>query len=256
MGFYDAKGYWRNDGDGFYDAKGYWRNPGNGFYDAKGYWRNPGSGFYDFKGNWVNPGGSYYDGKGYRRIYSIGEVTTPSSSQNIVVLIAFMLFLPIGIVWMATTFFIQWVSYHLYIIYFGYIALDVLSCLIITKVKKHRGVQYIMSFMGNFLCILSLIYIAVLYAVPYMLANGGSFASFFEFTLVLATGIGGIFILQFFNYYHGKSFLEFILGVLFFCVVIIILKKEMMEWSTMERLIAMYHIKSQRLFIALFGFGI
>ncbi len=62
MGFYDGKGYWRNDGDGFYDSEGYWRNPGDGFYDGKGYWRNSGDGFYDSKGYWRNSGDGYYDG--------------------------------------------------------------------------------------------------------------------------------------------------------------------------------------------------
>lgn len=35
MGFYDAKGYWRSDGDGFYDAKGNWVSPGVHFMIAK-----------------------------------------------------------------------------------------------------------------------------------------------------------------------------------------------------------------------------
>lgn len=35
-----------------------------GFYDAKGYWRSDGDGFYDTKGNWVSPGGAFYDGRG------------------------------------------------------------------------------------------------------------------------------------------------------------------------------------------------
>ncbi len=34
MGFYDAKGYWRSDGDGFYDAKGHWVSPGGVFTEA------------------------------------------------------------------------------------------------------------------------------------------------------------------------------------------------------------------------------
>lgn len=36
MGFYDAKGYWRQEGDAFYDGKGYLRQPGEAFYDARG----------------------------------------------------------------------------------------------------------------------------------------------------------------------------------------------------------------------------
>ena len=60
MGFHDAKGIWRSDGDGFYDARGNWVSPGGAFYDAKEYLRSPGDGFYDAKGNWVNPGEAFY----------------------------------------------------------------------------------------------------------------------------------------------------------------------------------------------------
>lgn len=67
MGFYDGKGYWRNDGDGYYDSKGYWHNPGEGHYDGKGNWRRQGEGAYDSKGYWRRPGEGGYDGKGYWR---------------------------------------------------------------------------------------------------------------------------------------------------------------------------------------------
>lgn len=42
MGYYDGKGYYRNNGEGGYDAKGYYRKAGAGGYDAKGYYRRPG----------------------------------------------------------------------------------------------------------------------------------------------------------------------------------------------------------------------
>ena len=64
MGFYDSKGYWRNDGDGFYDSKGYYRNSGDSYYDSKGYYRHSGDSFYDGKGDYRQPGSGYYDSKG------------------------------------------------------------------------------------------------------------------------------------------------------------------------------------------------
>ena len=80
MGFYDAKGYWRSDGDGFYDAKGHWVSPGGVFYDSKGYLRRPGDGFYDAKGHWVSPGGAFYDGKGYLRSGNSASSTSDTSN--------------------------------------------------------------------------------------------------------------------------------------------------------------------------------
>lgn len=201
MGFYDAKGHWRNDGDGFYDARGYFRNPGDGFYDSKG--------------KWVNPGGSYFDGRGNLRTYSITTVSTSDTGTEMVAAIGFILFIPIGLLWIVTTFLVQWITSHLYAVLIGYIILDAIVCLIVTKIKKHQGLDFTLSFIGNYLCTLSFIYIVLLYAVPYMTIKGGSFASFFEFTLVLALGAGGIAVVQFFNYYHEKSVLEFIFGIIF-----------------------------------------
>ena len=66
MGFYDAKGYWREYGEGFYDFNGDWVSPGGAYHDAKGYLRSPGDGFYDAKGNYVLPGEPFYDIKGER----------------------------------------------------------------------------------------------------------------------------------------------------------------------------------------------
>lgn len=256
MGFYDAKGYWRNDGEGFYDVRGYFRNPGEGFYDTKGYFRNPGEGFYDSRGQWVNPGSSYYDGRGNLRTYSITAVSTSDTRSEMVAAIGFILFIPIGLLWMVTTFLVQWITAHLYVVFIGYIILDVLFCLIVTKIKQHQGLDFTLSFIGNCVCTLSFIYIVLLYAVPYMTINGGSFASFFEFTLVLALGVGGIAVVQFFNYYHEKSVLEFILGIMFFVVVIVLLKNGTKDMNTIESLTQMYNLESSALFKVLFGFAI
>ena len=256
MGFYDAKGHWRNDGEGFYDARGYFRNPGEGFYDTKGYFRNPGDGFYDSKGQWVNPGGSYYDGRGDLRTYGITAVSTSDTGSEMVAAIGFILFIPIGLLWMVTTFLVQWITTHLYAVLIGYVILDAFFCLIVTKVKKHQGLDFTLSFIGNCVCSLSFIYIVLLYAVPYMTINGENFASFFEFTLVLALGVGGIAVVQFFNYYHEKSFLEFILGIMFFVVVIILLKNGTKNMNTVESLARIYNLESSALFKVLFGFAI
>lgn len=255
MGFYDAKGYWRNDGEGFYDARGCFRNSGEGFYDTKGYFRNPGDGFYDSKEQWVNPGGSYFDGRGNLRTYSITAISTSDTGSEMAIFIGFILFIPIGVLWMIATFLVQWITSHLYIVFIGYIILDAVFCFIVTKIKKHQGMDFTLSFIGNYVCTLSFIYIVLLYAVPYMTINGGSFASFFKFTLVLALGVGGIAVVEFFNYYHEKSILEFILGIMFFAVVIMLLKNGTKELNTVEGLIQMYNLESSELFKVLFGFA-
>ena len=115
MGFYDAKGYWRSDGDGFYDAKGHWVSPGGVFYDSKGYLRRPGDGFYDAKGHWVSPGGAFYDGKGYLRSGNSAS-STSDTSNGIVAAIGLLLFIPIALLWVATISLIEWISSHLYIV--------------------------------------------------------------------------------------------------------------------------------------------
>lgn len=254
MGFYDSKGFWRNDGDGFYDAKGYFRSPGDGFYDSKGYFRSPGDGFYDAKGYWVTPGGSFYDSKGYSRSTNSTMSATENAGEGIVATIGFVFFIPIALLWLMTIFLIEWITSHLYIVFIGYSIIDVVLCLAITKVKKHQGVNFLLSFLGNYVCILSLIYITLVYAVPYVTINGGSFGSFFEFTLVLAFGVGGIAVVQFFNYYHGNALFEFIVGTVFFVVVIILLKSGTKDMNTIESLAEMYRLKISVLFKLLFGF--
>lgn len=254
MGFYDAKGYWRNEGEGFYDAKGYYRNPGDGFYDSKGYFRSAGDGFYDARGNWVSPGGAFYDSKGYLR--SSGVVVVANTGTDLVAAVGFILFLPIGLLWMLTTFLVEWITYHLYAVFIGYVLIDVIFCLIVTKTKKHQGTKFALSFLGNYICILSFAYAVLIYAVPYMTIKGGSFGSFFEFTLVLAFEVGGIAVIQFFNYFHGKAIIEFILGILFFAIVIMILKNSLSEIGTIEGFMDVYHLKSSMLFKILFGFAV
>ncbi|MBO5069360.1 MAG: hypothetical protein J6C12_07080 [Lachnospiraceae bacterium] len=255
MGFYDAKGYWRNDGEGFYDSKGYYRSLGEGFYDSKGYFRSAGEGFYDARGNWVSPGGTFYDGKGYCRTYGTFATSSPSSEgQGIIAFIGFVLFIPIALLWGAMIFLVEWIAAHLYIVFTGYLIVDIIISFILTKIKKHKGTKFALSFIGNYVCLLSFIYIALIYAVPYIILNGGNFGSFIEFTLVLAFGCGGIAVVQFFNYYHEKAALEFILGIAFFVMVIMILKNNMNVVDKIESLSSIYNVKVSAVFKAFFGF--
>ena len=253
MGFYDFKGYWRDDGDGFYDAKGYWVNPGESFYDTKGYLRNPGEGFYDAKGYWVNPGGAFYDSKGYIRSANAISTTSDTGTQ-LVALIGFLLFIPIALLWVATIALIEWISLHPYIVFMGYAIIDAVVCILISKFRKHKKVKFALSFLGNFACILSFIYITLVYAVPYVVIHEGDFGSFFEFTIVLALGCGVIAVLQFFNYYHEKAILEFILGVGFFVIVIRLLQNNVGEIQTIEKFAEIYGVNVSVPFKLLFGF--
>jgi len=257
MGFYDAKGYWRNDGDGFYDAKGYFRSSGDGFYDTKGYFRSPGEGFYDAKGNWVSPGGSFYDSRGYCR--SVAASTAPMSTdtgEGMTIAIGFMIFLPVALLWMMISFLVELITEHLYIVFIGYAIIDVVLSLIITKRKRHRGTMFVLSYIGNYLCMLSAVYLVLIDAVPSVIMNAESFGSVLEFTIVLMFVFGCIAIVQFFNYYHEKAVLEFLVGIAFFIIVIILLKNGTKEIDTIESLAQVYGVKASALFKALFGFAI
>lgn len=256
MGFYDSKGYWRNDGDGFYDAKGYFRSPGNGFYDSRGYFRRSGEGFYDARGNWVNPGGSFYDSKGYKRSFETVISSVSDEVDGTVAVIGFILFIPIALLWLMMLVLVEWITFHLYAVFIGYIFIDAILCAIITKIKKHQGAKFTLSFVGNYVCVLSFIYITLIYAVPYVSIHGGNFGSLFEFTLVLAFGFGGIAVVQFFNYYHGNAVLEFIIGIIFFVIVIKLLKNSAKEINTIESLAEIYNLKVSALFKVLFGFAV
>ena len=125
-----------------------------GFYDAKGYWRSDGDGFYDAKGHWVSPGGAFYDGKGYLRSGNSAS-STSDTSNGIVAAIGFLLFIPIALLWVATISLIEWISSHLYIVYIGYAIIDVVICSILSKIKKHK---FYIKFFGE-LCMYSITYL-------------------------------------------------------------------------------------------------
>lgn len=253
MGFYDAKGYWRSDGDGFYDAKGNWVSPGGAFYDGKGYLRSPGDGFYDAKGNWVSPGGAFYDGRGVLQSSAgaVGVVGTSGEANGADGGVLFLLSLPVVALWILTVRLIGWVSSHLYLVFGGYLLLTAAISYAIARRRKHRGLRAALSFTGSCLCLLSLVYIALVYAVPYVILHGGSFGDFFEFTAALAVGTAAVAILQFFNYYHGNAVWELILGVLFFAVVMVLLRRGG-EVRSLQDLAAIYGVEPTGLFRLLF----
>lgn len=249
MGFYDAKGYWRNDGDGFYDFKGYWVNPGGAFYDSKGYLRKPGEGFYDAKGRWVSPGGAYYDGKGYLRS---GGIATSSQNEDVgegMLAVGVILLIPIILLSSIITFMIEWTIAHFYVLFIGYSIISAIICLFTTKIKRHIGRNYVFSFIGNYMCMMSFIYLVLLYAVPYVNNGGG----LFDFILVLSFGLGGMVVIQYFNYYHEKPILELATGVLCFIVVIIFLRNSIGNIYSIDSLAQIYNLKSTMIFKLLFG---
>lgn len=258
MGFYDAKGNWRSDGNGFYDAGGNWVSPGEAFYDGRGYHRSPGDGFYDSKGNWVSPGGSFYDGCGVLQASSdvAGATGSDGNANGAVVGVLFLLTVPIFAMWMLTAFLIQWISVHLYLVYISYLFLTAVICYAIAKKKKHRGVFTVLSYVGNYLCLLSFAYITLVYAIPYVILHEESLSSLFEFTVTLAIGAAVIAVLQFFNYYHENAILELVLGVLFFIVVLILLRSSANGIDSLQDLAAVYGVKPSAIFKVLFGSAI
>ena len=252
MGFYDAKGYWRREGEGFYDARGYWVEPGGAFYDGRGYLRTPGDRFYDAKGYLVRPGEAFFDGRGYLQ-YPPGAIGTGSRMSMGCL---FLLALPVILLWMVTSVLIQWAVSYLYLVFIGYLVLDAVICGVVTKIKKHRGFRAVLSFTGNYAGMLSFIYIALIYAIPYVARHSGSLGSLLEFAAALAIGCAIVMILQFFNYYHENALLELLLGILFFTGTIFVLKQCSYEVSTIQELAAVYGVKPSGICKLLFGFAI
>lgn len=253
MGFYDAKGYWREYGEGFYDFNGDWVSPGGAYHDAKGYLRSPGDGFYDAKGNYVLPGEPFYDIKGERHSPILeSEIRKSFAEYEFGIAYCFLLLLPFAILWLLTSFFIQKIEGHLFLSFGVYAFLDMVVCIAVIRLKKHRGLKSFFSFAGNYMCILSYAYIVLGYAVPYMEKNKRDFSSFLNFVLFSILGIGAVAILQFFNYYHEIAFVEFISGIAFFITVIVILKYASGDTNTLENLAEIYHVKPTMMFRLIF----
>ena len=252
MGFYDAKGYWRSEGEGFFDSKGYWVNPGGSFYDGLGYLRNPGDSFYDAKGYLVRPGEAFFDGRGHLQ-YPPGTIGTGS---RLSMWCLFLLALPVILLWMVTAVLIQWIASHLYLVFFGYLALNAVICGVVTKIKKHRGFRVVLSFAGNYTGMLSFIYITLIYAIPYVARHNGSLGSLLEFAAALAVGCAIAMILQFFNYYHENAALELLLGILLFVGTILVLKYCSYEVSTVQEFAAVYGVRPSGVCKLFFGFAL
>lgn len=154
---------------------------------------------------------------------------------------------------MLAMFLVQWMASHLYLVFTGYSILNVIVCFALTKRKRYCGIKAAVSFIGNYMCFLSFAYIMLGYAVPYVIVNDKSFSSFFEFVVTLLLGTGGIAIVQFFNYYHGKAVLEFVLGILFLGLVLVFLKYGAGNISAVESLTQIYGVKTAQFLVALFG---
>ena len=251
MGFYDYKGYWRNDGEGFYDAKGNWVNPGCGFYDSRGYFRSPGEGFYDAKGNWVNPGCGFYDSKGYFRTVNNTSSTQTETKDVGIGIEGVVLLIIAGVLWMALTSLVEWIAGHLYVVFGGFTIVNLILTFAITVAKNHKGLKFIFSYLGNCVCISSFIYIILVYAVPSVIISDESIIGF-VFAGIL--GAGTVALVQFLNYFLGNAILEFVIGNVFFIVVMILLKNNSVY--TMETLSKMYNVEFSVLFRSLFGIAI
>ena len=239
MGFYDSKGYWRDIGDGFYDAKGNWVSPGGVFYDSKGYRSSPGEGFYDSKGNWVPPGAGFYDGKGYFCTYE--NLCVEHSETNGIIL--FLLAVPFMIACYFLIKIVGWISTHLYIFLIGYTIINCLITFFMVKIKKYQGLKRVLSYIGNFLCIQSFVYMLLVYAIPS--------DSIFEIVATCIVGVGSIAIIQSFNYYHNKASMEFILNIVFYLVVLMLLRTGSTE-NTIQNLSKLYNVNPTGLAIALY----
>ena len=249
MGFYDGKGNWCNDGDGFYDSRGVFRSPGDGFYDSKGVFRSPGDGFYDSKGVFRSPGDRFYDGNGCLQSGAAAGVYT-ASTTGAVLTVGFLLLLPFLVLAVLCNALARWITLHPYIIFFGYALSAAIICLVLTRRRAHRGVFAILSFAGNFLSALSLVYVVLLYAVPFVIENG-LLGGFVEFALTVLICAGAVAVLQFFNYYHEKAVLEFILGILFFLIICVILRHNAGPFDKINQI---YSPGNAELFRFLIGF--
>lgn len=75
-----------------------------------------------------------------------------------------------------------------------------------------KGVRAAAFFAGNFLRMLSLAYVLLLYAAPYVLLRDASLGSLFEATLSLAVAAGAIAVLRRVNDWHGNVLLGFFLS--------------------------------------------
>ncbi|MFR8524041.1 MAG: hypothetical protein ACLVCU_07190 [Gallintestinimicrobium sp.] len=200
--------------------------------------------------------GMFYDNNEYRKTADKRSYSAVpyNPGTDIVVAIGFLLCVPIALLWMVSVKLIEWISSHLYIFFVICAIIAAVICFFLSKIKKHKKVNFILSFVGNYLSFLSFIYIILFCGVPEIILDEGSFESFLGFTLIFAFALGAVAILQFFNYYHGKALLEFICGLIFFGVVMKLLKNNISEISTLEHFAKIYKVEVSIPLKLLFGF--
>ena len=145
----------------------------------------------------------------------------------------------------------EWIVQHPFLVFFGYAVCAALVCYVITKRKSYRGLASVLSFFGSYASILSMVYVVLLYAAPYVIERGGSVGGSIEFIFAALVCIGAIVVLQFINYYFEKAVLECFLGILFFLAVCIILRYSA---GSLEKIEQIYSLSDAKLFRFLIGF--
>ena len=145
--------------------------------------------------------------------------------------------------------FVEWLVKHPVLVYFGYAAYAALMCLVITKRKRRKGGAFLLSFAGSYLPMLSMVYVVLLYAAPYVMEKNGSLGGVLEFAFAVLICIGAIAVLQNINDYHEKSTLECFLGIVFFLLVCLILRYSVGTWEKVEKVYALRGAKMLRILV-------
>lgn len=106
-----------------------------------------------------------------------------------------------------------------------------------------------MSFAGSYLPMLSMVYVVLLYAAPYVMKKNGSLGGVLEFAFAVLICIGAIAVLQNINDYHEKSTLECFLGIVFFLLVCLILRYSVGTWEKVEKVYVLRGAKTLRILV-------
>lgn len=194
-----------------------------GFHDGKGYWREDGEGFWDAEGYWVEPGDTFFDGVGYQT-YTVPDSVLRQKSDYGFFLCSLLFAVPAVWIFAMVVLAAEWVSRHFYPVVVGYTILDAIICRRIIRKKKHRGGKAVLSYWGSFISLYSLLYVVFGYALPYAADRGWNAASVIELISVLFVWAITIAILQFFNYYHEIAFWEFFLSLVYFLIILTVLR--------------------------------
>ena len=149
---------------------------------------------------------------------------------------------------------VEWITGHLYAVFVGFAVGNVILTLVITVSKNHKGLNFLFSYLGNYICVFSFVYIILVYVIPSTVIDGEDIGSILRFVLMIAIGLGSVALVQFFNYYHGKAVLEFILGIIFFIGVMVFIRNNSV--CTIESMASMYNVELSKLFEILFSIAI